>query len=111
MFEPKEELFEALSTLDYDVEKSDNTEFSTLPSITFKVASNIPQYSLDSDILSQDVTVTIDLWSEDSEELTQMLKEVESCMRSILYILEFSSEVPNVDKTVLHYTTRFRKTV
>lgn len=111
MYEPKSEVYKTLKTLNYDVVHANSAEFTKLPLITFNVISNIPQYALDCDVLSQDVSVSIDLWAEDSEELTNMLSEVESCMRSILYILEFSSEVPNVDKNILHYTTRFRKTV
>ncbi len=111
MYEPKSEVYKALKSLDYDVVHANSAEFSKLPLITFNVASNIPQYALDCDVLSQDVSVSVDLWAENSEELTKMLSEVESCMRSILYILEFSSEVPNVDKTILHYSTRFRKNV
>ena len=109
MYEPKADIYAALSELNYSLMMANDAEFSSLPLITYNVASNIPQYTLDMDIAVQNIDVAIDLWAEVSTELTQMLSEVESKMRSIFYTMTFAGEVPNIDKSVLHYSTRFSK--
>ena len=85
MYEPKADIYAALSELNYSLMMANDAEFSSLPLITYNVASNIPQYTLDMDIA------------------------VQSKMRSIFYTMTFAGEVPNIDKSVLHYSTRFSK--
>lgn len=110
MYSPKVDLKNKLCELtQYDVMQSSNAEFTSLPLITFYIANNSVDYTLENEIASQRIEAIVDLWAEDSETLTQMLKDVEEKLRTIFYKLTFSSDVPNIDNKVLHMTTRFEK--
>lgn len=112
MYSPKVDLKNKLCELtQYDVMQSSNAEFTSFPLITFYVADNEINYTLDNEIASQRIEAIVDLWAEDSETLTQMLKDVESKLRTIFYKLTFSNDVPNIDNKVLHMTTRFEKII
>ena len=107
IYEPKADLYAALTTLGYPVMQSSESDFSELPCITFYITGNDASYTLDNQIASQTVEVVIDIWSENTEDISQIFKDLEVLMRSNFYKLNYSSDVPNIDNNVHHMTTRF----
>lgn len=111
MYLPKTDIKNSLSTLNYKVMQSTQANFNELPIITFEILDNNISLFLDNSISYQTIIIKIDLWSDDSITTSNMLNEVEGIMRKNGYKLEFSSDVPNVDKSIFHTTTRFTKKV
>ena len=106
---PKKDVFNILSTLSYTLSQSSEAVFNELPTLTFRVGNNSVNLDLDNEILCQDIEIIIDIWAEDSVTASNMLNEVEALMRQHGYKLNFSADVPNVDKNLNHISTRFVK--
>lgn len=110
MYLPKSDIFESLKKLNYYVSQTQPPTFNTLPAIIFSIGNNSVDVDLDNNILSQDLEVQIDIWAEDSVTASQVLSQVEETMRSNLYRMSFSNDVPNISN-LYHIVTRFNKLI
>lgn len=115
MYLPKSDIYSSLKDLTYQdkaiyVSQTQPPVFNDLPAIIFKVADNTPIYDLDNNILSQDLEVQIDIWTEDSVTASNILSLVEETMRSNLYTMSYSNDVPNIGN-LFHIVTRFTKSI
>ena len=110
MFLPKAEVFNSLKTLGYSVTQTQPAQFTDLPAITFSVGNNAVTADLDGNISRQDVEIQIDIWAEDSVTASTVLTQVEELMRSNLYIMSFSNDVPNAGN-LYHTVCRFAKLI
>lgn len=110
MYLPKTDIFNSLKTLNYYVSQTQPPQFNDLPAIIFKVGNNSITTDLDNNILSQDLEVQIDIWAEDSVTASQVLSQVEETMRSNLYEMSFSNDVPNIGN-LYHIVSRFTKSI
>lgn len=110
MYLPKTDVYNSLKGLPYHVSQTHPAIFTELPAIIFSVGNNSVSADLDGDIASQDVEVQIDIWAEDSVTASSILSQVEEIMRSNLYIMSFSNDVPNVSN-LYHIVSRFAKQI
>ncbi len=110
MYLPKTDIYNSLKELPYHVSQTQPAIFTDLPAIIFSVGNNAITTDLDGDIASQDVEIQIDIWAEDSVTASTILSQVEEIMRSNLYIMSFSNDVPNVSN-LYHIVTRFAKSI
>lgn len=110
MYLPKKDLYESLQTLGYEVTQTQQTVFNTLPTITFRVTDNSIETDLDNEIAFQDIEVIIDIWADTSVEASRILSEVEELLRSQLWKMTYSADVPNTGN-IFHVVSRFRKKV
>ena len=110
MYLPKADVFNSLKTLPYYVSQTQPPIFTDLPAIIFSVGNNAVSTDLDGNISSQDIEIQIDIWAEDSVTASSVLSQVEELMRSNLYIMSFSNDVPNVDN-LYHTVCRFSKQI
>ena len=110
MYLPKADIFNSLKTLGYPVTQTQPATFTDLPAITFSVGNNAVSADLDGNISSQDIEVQIDVWAEDSVTASTVLSQVEELMRSNLYIMSFSNDVPNAGN-LYHTVCRFAKMI
>lgn len=111
MFKPKEEVYKILSELPYWVSQREPEKVVELPSIIFKCANNTVNPDLDNEILTQDLTIIIDIYAQMSSEATKVLEEVESKMRENLYRMTFSSDEVPSRKGISRINARFEKTI
>lgn len=107
MYDPKEEVFGALKSLGYYTALSGQAVFSETPAITYRVESVVPEYDLDKTISSSDVVITVDLWANNTEEISDMISEVEEVMREINYLNTWSSDIPSPEGSLYHHQLRF----
>lgn len=110
MYLPKSDVYNGLKTLGYYVSQTQPAIFTDLPAIVFSVGNNAVSTDLDGNISSQDIEIQVDIWAEDSVTASTVLSKVEGLMRSNLYILSFSNDVPNVSN-LYHIVCRFTKLV
>lgn len=110
MYLPKTDVYNSLKTLNYFVSQTQPTIFTDLPAIIFSVGNNGVTPDLDGNILSQDIEIQIDIWAEDSVTASTILSQVEELMRSNLYIMSYSNDVPNVSN-LYHIVCRFAKQI
>ena len=110
MYLPKADVYNSLKTLPYYVSQTQPPIFNELPAIIFSVGNNAISTDLDGDISSQNIEIQIDVWAEDSVTASEILSQVENIMRSNLYIMSFSNDVPNVSN-LYHIVSRFAKQI
>ena len=110
MYLPKTDVYNGLKTLGYFVAQTQPAVFTDLPAVIFSVGNNAVSTDLDGEISSQDIEIQIDIWAEDSVTASTVLSQVEELMRSNLYILSFSNDVPNAGN-LYHIVCRFTKIV
>ena len=110
MYLPKTDVYNSLKELPYHVSQTQPAIFTDLPAIIFSVGNNSVSTDLDGDISSQDIEIQIDIWAEDSVTASTVLSQVEKLMRSNLYIMSFSNDVPNVSN-LYHTVCRFAKQI
>ena len=110
MYLPKTDVYNSLKTLPYYVSQTQPPIFNELPAIIFSVGNNAISTDLNGDILSQDIEIQIDIWADDSVTASEILSQVEELMRSNLYIMSFSNDVPNAGN-LYHTVCRFAKFV
>ena len=110
MYLPKSDVYSSLKTLPYYVSQTQPAIFTDLPAIIFSVGNNAISTDLDGSISSQDIEIQIDIWAEDSVTASTILSQVEELMRSNLYKMSFSNDVPNVS-SLYHIVCRFTKLV
>ena len=99
-----------MKKLNYFVSQTQPPVFNDLPAIIFKVGNNAINTDLDNEILSQDLEIQIDIWAEDSVTASEVLSQVEETMRSNLYNMSFSNDVPNAGN-LYHIVNRFTKII
>jgi hypothetical protein len=110
MYLPKTDIYNSLKTLPYHVSQTQPAIFTELPAVIFSVGNNAVNTDLDGEISSQDIEIQIDIWAEDSVTASTVLSQVEEIMRSNLYIMSFSNDVPNVSN-LYHIVCRFAKSI
>ena len=110
MYLPKADVYNSLKELPYHVSQTQPATLTDLPAIIFSVGNNSVSTDLDGEISSQDIEIQIDIWAEDSVTASTVLYQVEKLMRSNLYILSFSNDVPNVSN-LYHIVCRFAKRI
>lgn len=110
MYLPKTDVYNSLKALPYHVSQTQPAIFTDLPAVIFSVGNNSVSTDLDGEISSQDIEIQIDIWAEDSVTASTILSQVEGIMRSNLYIMSFSNDVPNVSN-LYHIVCRFAKTL
>ena len=110
MYLPKSDVYNSLKLLPYHVSQTQPAIFTDLPAIIFSVGNNAVSTDLDGDIASQNIEIQIDIWAEDSVTASEVLSQVEEKMRSNLYIMSFSNDVPNISN-LYHIVCRFAKSV
>ena len=115
MYLPKSDIYNSLKDLTYNdktiyVSQTQPAQFNDLPAVIFKLGNNSINTDLDNNILSQDLEVQIDIWAEDSVAASEVLSLVEETMRSNLYNMSWSNDVPNVGN-LYHIVSRFTKII
>lgn len=110
MYLPKTDVYKSLKKLNYYVAQTQPATFNELPAIIFKVGNNSVNLDLDNNIVSQNLEIIIDVWAEDSCTASQVLSQVEEIMRSNLYNMSFSSDIPNTGN-LYHINNRFTKKI
>ena len=110
MYLPKTDVYNSLKALPYHVSQTQPAIFTDLPAIIFSVGNNAVSTDLDGEISSQDIEIKIDIWAGDSVTASTVLSQVEELMRSNLYIMSFSNDVPNADN-LYHIVCRFGKLI
>lgn len=107
LFNPKPEIFNKLRELGYPVTQSSQNKFNEVPAITFRIDGNNTDYYLENDIASQEVLVTIDIWTNDSVTASSILAQVEAKMRELKYRLNTSLDVPSPEGALYHINATF----
>lgn len=110
MYLPKSDVYDSLKELNYFVSQTQPPVFNDLPAIIFRVGNNTVNTDLDNEILSQDLEIQIDIWAEGSVKASEVLSQVEETMRSNLYNMSFSNDVPNTGN-LYHIVCRFTKII
>lgn len=110
MYLPKSDIYNSLKELNYYVSQTQPAQFNDLPAIIFRVGNNSINTDLDNNISSQDLEVQIDIWAEDSVTASNVLSQVEETMRSNLYKMSYSNDVPNIS-SLYHIVSRFTKSI
>ena len=110
MYLPKKDVYNSLKELPYHVSQTQPAIFTDLPAIVFSVGNNSVTADLDGNIANQDIEIQVDIWAEDSVTASTVLSQVEEIMRSNLYIMSFSNDVPNVSN-LYHIVSRFTKLI
>lgn len=110
MYLPKSEIYNLLKTLGYYVSQTQPDLFNELPAIIFNVNNNSVNLNLDNEIVSQELEIIIDIWADNSTQASAVLSEVEKQMRSQLYMMIYSADVPN-DGNIHHIYCRFLKKI
>ena len=110
MYLPKTDVYNSLKTLPYFVSQTHHDVFTDLTAIIFSVGNNSVSADLDGEISNQDIEIQVDIWAEDSVTASTVLSQVEELMRSNLYIMSFSNDVPNVSN-LYHVVSRFTKLI
>ena len=110
MYQPKRDIYNILSNLNYYVSQEHPQEFTTLPAIIYTIANNsIDTLDFDKNIVVQDIVVTIDIWSKSSTGCSNVFLDVEKIMRANDYILDWSSDIPNTSPKLYHWQARFKQ--
>ncbi len=107
LFNPKPEIFSKLSELGYPVMQSSQNKFSDVPAITFRIDGNSTEYYLENDIASQEILVSIDIWTNDSVTASSILAQAEAKMRELKYRLNTSLDVPSPEGALYHINATF----
>lgn len=107
MIEPKENLYSLLSGLDVaNVYQRRPEVIKDLPAVTFYIAENRVNATLDKEIGYQSLTAVIDIWADTSVESGEILQSIESELRDNGYLLDFCSDIDDPDG-ISHISTRF----
>lgn len=109
MYIPKAQLQKTLSSLGYHCHQGAQASFADkeIPAITFRVDSNSTNLDLDNQISSQNISVVVDIWADDSVTASRVLSEVEEVMRTDGYHLTYSADVPQPKGCLFHINCRF----
>lgn len=109
MFTPKAEIQKTLSALGYYCRQGSQAVFADgqVPAITFRIDNNNVNLDLDNEIVSQDVTVNVDIFADDSVTASTVLAKAEIAMRVIGYRLSYSTDVPQPEGAMFHINATF----
>lgn len=109
MFLPKSEIYEALKALGYYCLQGAQATFNDdqIPAITLRIDNNSINLDLDNDISSQDITVTVDIWADDSNTASKILSQAEEAMRAVGYRMTYSADIPSPKGALFHIQCRF----
>ena len=108
MYSPKEEVYSVLNTIaDVKIAQSGEVIRDDLPKLTFYTMDNRPHYDLNKDIQIQDVVVMVDVWTSSSVAGTDLANEVEDKMKTINFLVDFSHDIPTIDRKFYHKAIRF----
>lgn len=108
MYNPKPEIYKKLCEIKgVDVSQSSQNIFNKLPAITYRIDGNSVGYYLENDIASQEITCTIDIWTESSTKASELLAKVEAKMREINYRLNNALDVPAPEGALYHINASF----
>ena len=107
LFNPKPEIFSKLRELGYPVVQSSKNVFNEVPALTYRIDGNAADYDLGNDIASQEITVTVDIWANDSVTASSILAEAEAKMRELKYRLNTSLDVPSPEGALYHINATF----
>lgn len=107
MYLPKKDIYKILKSINENVSQTQPTVFNKLPYINFSITDNSVSLDLSNKINYQDIEVQINIWTEDSVSASDLLSKVEEKMRENLYILTYSSDVPNPGN-IFHIVSRFQ---
>ena len=109
MFTPKAQLQKILSSLGYYCHQGAQASFadSEVPAITFRVDNNSTNLDLDNEISSQDISVVVDIWADDSVTASKVLSEAQEAMRKNNYRLTYSADVSQPKGCLFHINCRF----
>lgn len=66
-----------------------------MPIVLFSVVGNSPLYTLQKDVANQKYEVNVEIYAKDSVETTSALKQVESAMRNIDFLMSGSINIPD----------------
>jgi len=109
MEEPKAEVSAILIQLDGVSTYQERPEvIENRPCVTYAIADNRPEYSLDKDVANQNVEVDVDIWGDNSAETGSILKDLERLMIAGGYRCSFAQDIPDPDGGS-HIATRFIK--
>ncbi|MBR3169200.1 hypothetical protein IKF23_02050 [Candidatus Saccharibacteria bacterium] len=75
--------------------------------MTYRIDGNATDYDLGNDIASQEITVTVDIWANDSVTASSILAEAEAKMRELKYRLNTSLDVPSPEGALYHINATF----
>lgn len=107
MYEPKKDIYTILSGIDgVTVYQARPEVLKEFPCITFSIAENIPEYTLEKEIGYQEIVVVIDIYANTSTESGSLLATLVDGMLEEGYRMTFCSDVPDPDG-YSHITTRF----
>lgn len=107
MIEPKKDIYTILNDIEGVVVYQNRPEvLKEFPCMTFSIADNTPEYTLNSGIAYQDIIVAIDIFSNTSKESGSLLATLVEDMLTEGYRMTFCSDVPDPDG-YSHITTRF----
>lgn len=110
IYEPKKDIYTILSSIEgVTVYQTRPDIIEDLPSITFNIGSNVPEYVLDKEIGMQNIEVIIDIFAKTSAESGALLSTLEETMLENDYRLVFNMDIPEDD--LHHITTRFKLSV
>lgn len=107
IYNPKTEVYSALSELGYACTQGSQAVFNDVPAITFSVTGNEPVYSLGKHIDGSRIEITVDIWANDSVTASNVAKEAELAMRNIDYLLTYFADVPSPQGALYHINMRF----
>lgn len=108
MKNPRKDVYAWLTAAGFNVAKQGQNVFNDLPTITYYIASQAHELTLDNEIGNARIAVQIDIWSEEAG--SDMLEQIEAIFRTHNYTLTFSADVPNIDSDLNHISARFETT-
>lgn len=127
MYQPKEDIYKAISGLGYYTVQGAQSNFvddpktgeKQVPAITFRIEDQTADVDLDNEIADEHITAVVDIWTDneqgDSGEVVksasqlgeEILSQVEEAMRGIGYRLTYSADVPSPPGFLAHKNCRF----
>ena len=111
IYAPKEDVYNALQSLDATVIQGAQAIFTETPAVTFSVSDNNTELDLNNEIASQNIMIIIDIWTDSSIEATELLKNSETIMRQLGYRLSYSADVPRPEGALHHINCRYEMAV
>lgn len=112
MYLPKADIYNCLKELELTntnlkVYQTRPETFKTIPVITFSLSENACNYDLANNIGYQEIIVQVDVWSNSSTSVSELIDDVEEAMRNIFYQLSSCYDVDNIDSSIRHSVLRF----
>jgi hypothetical protein len=90
-------IYNALKTITSNVYQIRPEVIEQMPTITFTVNQDIPEYVLEKELARQQYQVTVDIWAKTTAETSTLYNSVESTMRNINFLCINSQDIPEPD--------------